>query len=112
MILYSFGNILNFALSFTRRDVEKKQQRMSYGFHSKNFIPENFVKILLVVIELLMKKVQLVSCSKLGPDILMTLSQSLLNYIRKSVSLRKFCSEHKIYLCFRSTYFHNFKTIA
>ena len=37
---------------------------------------------------------------------------SLLDCIRKSVSLTKLCSIHKLYLCIRSTDCQNFKTIG
>ena len=52
------------------------------------------------------------SYSKIGHEIHRTLPKILLDCIRKSVILRKLCSEHKIYLCFRSTHCQVFKTIA
>ena len=38
--------------------------------------------------------------------------QSLLNYSRKSITPRKLCSEHELYLSFRRTYYQNFRTIT
>ena len=52
------------------------------------------------------------SYSKIGHEVHRTMPQILLDCIRKSVSLRKLCPEHKMYLCFRSTHCQNFKTIA
>ena len=45
-------------------------------------------------------------------DMNRTLPETLFDCIRKSVSLRKSCSKHKMYLCFESTHCQNFKTIA
>ena len=45
-------------------------------------------------------------------DMNRTLPETLLDYNRKSMSLKKLCSEHKMYLCFRSTYYQNFKPVG
>ena len=92
------------------------------------FISENFVKILVVVVELLSKRsANLVSYTDVlktspclapsGVHFCHTLPvfgsfQSLLNYSRKSIPPRKLCSEHKLYLSFRRTHYQNFRTIT
>ena len=91
------------------------------------FISENFVKILFVVVELLSKRSQIsVLCRHLedlpclapsGVHFCHTLPvfgsfQSLLNYSRKSVTPRKLCSKHELYLSFRRTHSPNFRTIT
>ena len=88
------------------------------------FISENFVKILFIVVELLSKRSQIsvlywhledLPClAPSGVHFCNTLPvfgsfQSLLNYSRKSITPRKLCSKHELYLSIRRTHSQKFK---
>ena len=98
--------------------VIEKKQRMSYGFHSKNFRKRKFCSHhpnawafhSWKFRQNRQRNVPYECCLRSWQP--HDPAQTLLDYIRKSISLRKRCSEHKMYLCFRSTHCQNFKTIA